>query len=180
MPEDAALPWTIPVAVVHREERSISYEADAAQSADLASALGIHAVDRLSVEGTAIRIGTHRVKVEISVIAEVRQLSVVSLEPVAQVLTIHEEEIFDETLDLAAEPGEIDIDPQAVASEDAALEDGHIPLGRLVQELIAVQLDPYPRAEGEGWGDRIEDADEKEAPTNNPFAALSALKSKEP
>lgn len=109
--------------------------------------------------------------------ADVVQACVATLEPVAA----HIEEPITIELRAAAE-----IDPAAPVDplEEADLEpldaDGSIPLGRIVYEILAAALDPFPRAPGAefNWTDPADQADAGTAAKPSPFAALARLKTK--
>ena len=67
------------------------------------------------------------------------------------------------------------------AGEDEAAEidpivDGHVDLGEVVAETLALELDPYPRQPGEAFAE-VGDASEVPDPAPpSPFAVLTRLK----
>lgn len=150
------------------------HTATAEELASFAKALGLI---RMSAAKTSYRIdrlagGAYRLKGRI--IADVEQACVVSLEPVAA----HVDEAFDVEFwpDL----------PEADGGEDKAvlderdverLDDGVIPVGRIVFETLSAGLDPYPRKQGAEfeWVDKPATLPEK----TSPFAALAKLKDKQ-
>ena len=176
MADTDALPWSLAAASVHREPRTFAFSATPEQCAAFANALDIHAVHHLDVDGTATRVSTHRIEVALSLQADISQLSVVSLEPVRERIARSEHQLYDETLDPQA-VSDAEMDDEDGALEEAALESGLIPLGALVQELVAVALDPYPRAPEEAWRDHIEDDGTEDDAKPSPFAILGTLKS---
>lgn len=110
----------------------------------------------------------HRVNVHGEIIGEVLRTCVVSLDefvmPLKEIVSL----VFDEK-----------IDPNSALSEEDAdapepLVGGVIDLGAVFCEFTALGLDPYPRKPGAvfSFHDKV-DGDE------NPFAALSSLKSKD-
>ena len=138
--------------------------------------LGCEAIDvryRIrAVAGDAFRLqGTFK--------AKVTQACVVSLEPVAEVVTGDLDVEF--TPDPAArsgKEGEAGVDPFARADIEP-IENGVIDVGRVLFEELAAGLDPYPRAKGSqfDWQDPVAAKDQGPA-TISPFAKLAALKPK--
>lgn len=102
--------------------------------------------------------------------ADVVQLCVVSLEPVAQ----HLAEDFSLTFSLDPVPTEDDLE-LTLADEDLPEEvlDGVIDLGEAAVQQLAVSLDPYPRRPGAQVPAALTPA---EAEPDGPFAALGKLK----
>jgi hypothetical protein len=96
--------------------------------------------------------------------AEVDQVSVISLETFTSTLEYPIERYF---LSPRAEN-------PAVEEDVDAIEHGSVDLGEILAETMALELDPYPRKEGEVFND-IEEQPEPAKIT--PFAGLSKLKS---
>jgi uncharacterized metal-binding protein YceD (DUF177 family) len=139
--------------------------------AAFATALGML---RLSAVKASYRIdrlagGAYRLKGR--VVAGGEQACVVSLEPVAA----HLDEAFDVEFwpDLPDADGGED---KAVLNERDVerLDNGVIPVGRIVFETLSAGLDPYPRKQGAefSWIDKPATEPEK----TSPFAALAKLK----
>jgi uncharacterized metal-binding protein YceD (DUF177 family) len=105
-------------------------------------------------------------KIEGRVLADLDQVSVVSLETFRH-------QVSYEVLRYLLPPGAAPTNEEADA--DPILH-GEVDLGEIVAETLALELDAYPRKPGESFGDHLESGDEpaKEA---SPFAALSNLKS---
>ena len=106
--------------------------------------------------------------------AVVTQTDVVTLEPLRQEI----EEDIEVTLK-PAEPSARKRDRRAVVGDASGDEEadlfyeGRIDLGAFVGELLAVALDPYPRAPGVAFEPHLEDAPTED---ESPFAALRKLK----
>ena len=137
--------------------------ADEKECAALAKRLGIPKIHAL---GGLLQIVPWRgggLKVTGTLKAKVDQLSVVSLE------------VF--TADLAFEIERYCMSPRASnpAVEDDAdiIENGIVDLGEILAETMALELDPYPRQEGEVFHDI---AEHPEVAKVSPFVALSKLK----
>lgn len=133
----------------------------------LAKFLEIPAISVLGAHFKLTRKG-HRVNVEGEISGEVTRTCVVSLDdfsmPLKEVVSL----VFDEKADPNADLSEEEPDaPEPLIG-------GVIDLGGILTEFTALGLDPYPRKPGAvfAFHDKV-DVEE------NPFAALSALKSKE-
>jgi len=115
------------------------------------------------------------VRVTGTLTAHVVQACVVSLEPVAQVV----EESFDLTFSPAMEnaAGEIDIDLSLDDPPDP-IYDGHIDLGEIVAEHLALTLDPFPRLENAEVCLETIDCEASEEKSPSPFAVLAELAKK--
>jgi len=87
--------------------------------------------------------------------------------PVPEALLIAVNERF---ADLGTEAGDTEIDPMAVSVE--ALEDGKIPVGEMIAQLVGLEATPWPRDLGV--------ADERILPAGedpvHPFASLAQMK----
>jgi uncharacterized metal-binding protein YceD (DUF177 family) len=156
-------------------------EATAEERAALAARLGLLSLDRLAATLT-LRRPTHGrlIRVTGHYEAEVTQACVVSLEPVKGLVS---EEV---ALDFSREPrpggGSLPVEVSA-EGEDApeAIGPMGLDLGEAVVQLLAVALEPYPRAPGahlarSQWG--RDEADEGRS-SDGPFAQLEVLKRKE-
>lgn len=95
--------------------------------------------------------------------AEVDQVSVVSLETFASTLEYAVERYF-----LSPNAG-----TPAPEEDVDVIEHGSVDLGEILAETMALELDPYPRKEGELFSD-IEEG--QETAKVSPFTALSKLK----
>jgi uncharacterized metal-binding protein YceD (DUF177 family) len=154
-------------------KRVESLEATPAERAAVARRLDILAVDRLVAELAVKALGGALYRVEGSWEAAVSQACVVTLEPVEAGLSGRIEATYEAADSVAAENGEVTVDPEA-ADPAEILPSGGIDLGELVVQELAVALDPYPRAPGaEVPAEYRPPEAEEEA---GPFAALKALK----
>ena len=163
--------------------KQVTYEFSRPLQVDRVPALGCHerlAADEKECAALAKRLGLPKIhavggllqivpwrggglKVTGTLKARVDQLSVVSLE------------IF--TSDLAFEIERYYLSPRAsnpTAEEEAdIIENGIVDLGEILAETMALELDPYPRQEGEVFHDI---AEHPEVAKVSPFVALSKLK----
>ena len=140
--------------------------------------LDLHSCQCIAVElkFTPHKQGRYRMRGRLQV--KLEQLCVVSLDPVPQQLNLEpDSEFWPPDQITTGDPGsELDIghyedvDPEPIA-------DGKIEFGRLVYELVASNLDPFPRKQGEEL-ERSSTTDEQDTSTN-PFAALARLKPQE-
>lgn len=108
--------------------------------------------------------------------ANVVQTCVVSLDPVAAVIDVPVKAEFWPPDKIEALRARAEDPSQAGEIEWPEPLDGEgLDLGPLVYETLATALDPYPKKTGAAfqWSDNSQSA---EAPRNNPFAALEALK----
>ncbi len=143
------------------------------ECASLAAALGILGCSRLDVRYEVKPLSGGRYRCHGKMTAAMTQACVVTIEPVAATL--------DEALDVsfwpAAEiPDETDGEREILSEPDIEpLVDGRIEIGRIVYELVAASIDPYPRKDGADfvWSD-----DKPEDKEPSPFAVLSKLKDK--
>jgi uncharacterized metal-binding protein YceD (DUF177 family) len=165
-------PWVIKTRSVGQNGLSGRIVASDDDRRALAGALDILACNRLAVEYRVMAIGQDRYAVEGRISAALVQTCVATLEPVPEDI----EEDFSaafwpaEEVDVGLPDGEIDLDEET----PEPIEHGEIALGRLVYELIAIAMNPFPRSP---------DAPAEEAAENpaspkpdSPFAALSKLK----
>jgi len=142
------------------------------ERAAIAAALGIVAVSALKAELYVRPAGAEAFSVRGALNATVVQTDVVTLDPVAQ--TVSEE------IDLTLLPASDSPPRRRMEEAEAEIEvenadfyrGGHIDLGSIVVEHLALGLDPYPRSPGVEFPGHIEAA---EAPSS-PFAALAKLK----
>lgn len=165
--------WVYPVLDIPAgglsRERSVAANdlAAAAKTLGMVSLSAVHVtyrIDRLAG-------GAYRLKGRVK--ADGDQACVVSLEPVAA----HLDEPFDVEFWPELSAGDGGEDKTILDERDVErLEDGVVPVGRIVFETISAGLDPYPRKPGAEfeWSDTASDAPEKVSP----FAALAKLKGK--
>jgi uncharacterized metal-binding protein YceD (DUF177 family) len=154
--------------------RNLRLALDAEEREALAAALGITAIERLEATLQAVKFrGGMRVTGRLE--AEIVQPSVVSLEPVRQ--------IVDEPIDRIFLPGpgkpaagaagtEIFVDLEADDPPDH-FEGPEADMSDLIIETLALAIDPYPRAPGESVESLGLEPEEEEP---SPFARLKSLK----
>jgi uncharacterized metal-binding protein YceD (DUF177 family) len=152
---------------VDRVPRDGSLEEIAAappECAALAKRLGVPAVHAVSARLRANPWRGGGLKIEGKLVADLDQLSVVSLEAFRHTVEFPVLRYF--------------LPPGAAvdAGEDVdAIEAGHVDLGEVVSETLALELDPYPRKPGEAFAEPVEALEEGETEPS-PFAALARLK----
>ncbi len=116
--------------------------------------------------------GRYRVKGQF--IADIQQACVVSLEPVRETLT----EAFSIEFWPEDQVGEGTVEFDALDADDPEpLARDRIPVGRVLTELIALAIPPFPRApDADLETHEAGDANETAAGADNPFAALAKLR----
>lgn len=168
-----ALPWTLAETEIPARGLDINRTATPEECLEVARQLDIIACDSLSITGRIKAEKGDRFHFVGTLVADLKQTCVVSLDP----LPTHVESKINvyfgpppaaETADDEDE----DFDPFAEA-DDEPVENGVIPLGRVVFEELATRLDPYPRKPGLDfdWQDPA-----AESSPANPFAKLESLK----
>lgn len=172
----ASLPWSHRVSEVPEAGLNITRQATAPECAQIAEELDLLGCEALKAEFVLMPIGAGRYRMSGTLTARVTQSCVVTLEPVAQTI----KEPFDLEFWPAGslpEMGEEEVEALALPDVEP-IEHGWIQDGRVILELLASSLDPYPRKAGASlaWQDKADDAGGEAA---NPFAALKKLK-KEP
>ncbi len=152
----------MPFAAVRGAGHVLEVTAGPAERAALAARLGLldlpslHARWRLSPEPTGC------ILAELTLLADVVQACVVSLEPVPQRV--------EQTVRLRfLPPGLPPTDDDPETPDDIPCEREAMDLGEAAAETLALLLDPYPRAEGAVLPAEATDQD------SGPFAALSRL-----
>jgi len=122
------------------------------ESAALAQRFGLEALSGLSAHVALRREGGGKVRLDVTFDADVLQLCVITLEPVASHVSDRFEVVF-------APPGEDGDETEVfvdIADEDPPepLRDGGIDVGEMIAQHLSLQIDPYPRApdaEGGSW-----------------------------
>jgi uncharacterized metal-binding protein YceD (DUF177 family) len=153
------------------EPREVTLEANTAERAALAARFGIIGIHALSAQ-LALRPepgGTIRVRG--TLLAEVEQGCVVTLEPVRQRV--------EAALDLRIlEEGETPADEDPDSPDEIESQGGTADLGEAVAEQLALALDPYPRADGAELPEFDPPEEPEPAPPArpNPFAGLTKLR----
>lgn len=163
----------------------VHFEATEQECKDIARRLDVIEIDSLKATVTLTRErGSIKIRAEGSVICDVKQLCVVSLEPVASHLKSKFEAWFSDdsgvvSLDAVRQKkrnSTIDSEQEVPDEKDdpEPIVDGRIELGEIVIQNLALSLDLYPHAEGAVYKDICEHpeaASQKEV-RHKPFAGL--------
>jgi len=169
MTQSSPLPWTIDAQSLPASSKAFSYSATDAELKALASYADVAEVNSFTSEVRVRVLPGGRYRVEGSLRALIVQESVINLSPISkeieEALSV---EYLPEDTEKAGEEDSASLD----ADPPEALENGQIPIGKLLGELFAVAIDPYPRNENDTfeWVEKDSGAD------TGPFAALKALK----
>ncbi len=165
--------YSISAETIPADGRHFRLEADEGARGRLAEALGVEVVALTAdIEAKSKRGGSVALRGRLA--ATVDQTDVVTLEPIRQEVA--------EDIELTLKPAEktarkrdrtIAIGDVSEGEEADLYYEGRIDLGALVSELLALALDPYPRAPGVEFEPHLEDAP---AEDESPFAALQKLK----
>ncbi len=131
----------------------------------LARRLKIPALHALSAEIRATPWRGGGLKLEGHLTADLEQVSVISLEAFRETVSIPIARYFLPP-GAVSETEEDDADP---------IEGGHIDLGEVTAETLALDMEPYPRKPGESFADHIE-SEEVATPAESPFAVLAKRK----
>jgi uncharacterized metal-binding protein YceD (DUF177 family) len=149
-----------------RHERVV---ATAAECAALARRFGILAIASLEAELTLRPDRDGAIRAEGRLAAEVTQACVVSLEPVAQRVSVP---VVLRFLPPGATPDDDPDSPDEIETDTDTLD-----LGEAVAEQLALALDPYPRRPDAVLPPEATDAPEPEPPApRSPLAALARLR----
>lgn len=183
--EAQPLPFSHPVAVAglsRAEPTPVAVVPGAKEATALAAALGVVAVRETALKGRIAPWGSAGWRLEARLTANVEQRCVVTLEPVMTSLDLAVERRFLPEGDPAlADPEEADglvenADETAPEPVGVAIE-----LAAILLEAIALELDPWPRAEGATFGSRVHGppgADPMTDEAMRPFAGLASLRNR--
>lgn len=138
--------------------------ANAEECAGLARRLSLPAIHALSAELMAEPLRGGGLKLEGRLSADLEQVSVVSLEAFRRKLAFPVLRYF--LAAAHAEGDDIDV-----------IEQGSVDMGEVVAETLVLELDPYPRKEGEEFA-AVAEAVAEPVEKSSPFAVLSGLKRK--
>jgi Large ribosomal RNA subunit accumulation protein YceD len=171
-------PWQARVAVAQIPDTGLhrTFEANEAAREAMAKIAGLREIFAASASFDVSLKSGGRVHVTGRVRARIRQVCVVTLDPI--------ENEIDEPIDLTFAPVEQIprlsdlVDDSAESDEEIPdppepITDGVIDLGRLATDVLFLAVDPYPRRPDAVFEPTPEVLD----PDNHPFAALKALKS---
>lgn len=154
---------------VDRVPRGGSFEklaADAKELKALARRLDVPALHSLTAGLRASPWRGGGLKLEGELTVDLDQVSVVSLESFRSSVTFPLLRYFLPE-GAASQAEEEDADP---------IINGHVDLGETVAEVLALELDPYPRKPGEDFASAPEPEEPPEPPRESPFAGLSKLR----
>lgn len=157
---------------------TLTVTATAEECAGIAAYLGIAELGGLAFAGAAEPWGKGGWRLSGRLSATYVQTCVVTLDPVARSADLEIERTYLPAAQLSPEAG-FDLDP-----EDPDLPDpleAEIDLAAPIVESLALDLDPYPRAEGAGFGSRAYAGPGVEPLSDEalkPFAKLAGLKEK--
>jgi hypothetical protein len=170
------LDWSHAVADIPRDGLRTARTATAEETTLLAAALEVLACERLEIGYDIEPLPQGRYLVKGLLTAVLEQSCVVTLAPVRTVI----EESFDIEFwptDQLARPAAAASDHSALAADDPEpIENHRLAIGRVIYELVAAAVDPYPRAAGAEF-DWVEQQSETGASGHrNPFAALAKWK----
>ena len=173
MPE---LDWKHEVAEVPAEGLNGERTATPQELERLAHALELEACRSLTATYRIDPIGGGRYAVSGSLEAQVEQACVVSLDPVASAIRERFEYVFMSEQDLpAALTGRLDLDDEP---ETAAIDNGRVDVGQVVEAILAEAIDPFPRSAGAVLEQQTAAPPGAAGDAGNPFAVLAALKTK--
>lgn len=161
-------------------------EADESERAALAARFDIVSVDRLVADIAVTRAGDKvRYHVTGTLTADVTQESVSGGTTVPDHIEEEFEAWFADTTSVAlfdkAKRGKVEediggeIEMRDEKDDPESVIDGMIDIGEVAAQFMGLALNPYPRSDGENPQDYIEN----EGKSENPFAVLAALKTKE-
>lgn len=173
MTTKSPLDWVHPAASAAHETISVKRSATSAEREAIARDLDILACKRLDVRYSITAKGkSGHLLVKGAIEADVAQACVVTLEPVPQQIS----ETFEIELvpEGAEEPELPEGEQEILAMPDVEpYREGRIEAGRIVVEILASALEPYPRKDGAefDWTDP-----KGEVAKENPFAVLAKLK----
>jgi uncharacterized metal-binding protein YceD (DUF177 family) len=155
-----------------REEARQHIEASETECTALARRLSVDGVTSLSADLLLVREMGAVIRLSGSISASVTQTCVVSLRPVENVLQIEVNRRFGppELVD-DQESGDVAIDAEDPPDE---ITDGVIDLGEAVAELLALEIDPFPRLEDAEFAGYNSGASQP-ADKQSPFAVLEEL-----
>jgi len=138
-------------------------KADPEELISLARRLKVPVIHALSAEIRATPWRGGGLKLEGHLTADLEQVSVISLEAFRETISVPITRYFLPPGVLTEHEEDDDADP---------IENGRVDLGEVAAEVLALDLEPYPRKPGEAFADHIEEMDapvEKESP----FAILA-------
>jgi uncharacterized metal-binding protein YceD (DUF177 family) len=166
-----ALDWTHATTDIPETGRRFERAATEAERRAVADALDLVGCERLDVSYELRPLAGGRYRLAGDITADIVQSCVVSLEPIEQRVA----ENFEVTFCPPASLPEADTAEREILSEPDVepIADGRIDAGRVIFELVASAIDPYPRKEGAALDWQAPADTPGEA---SPFAVLAKLK----
>lgn len=167
--------WSIPPAEIPEAGKSFSRSATLEERQAVAAALNILDVTSLTCDLRVRPLRQGRYGMSGRIAAALAQACVVTLEPVTEVIDEPVDLEFwpaDQIPGMASTAADEWVDPEAPDLPEP-IEQGRIAIGRVVYEILATAIDPYPRKPGAALELRHDDEDKAAA---SPFAALAKLK----
>jgi hypothetical protein len=164
------LPWSHRVSAISQGGLAETRLATAAERCAVADALGIVSCEEIKADYVVRAIGAGRYSMGGTVAARLTQECVVTLASVQQTLTETFNVEFWPNL-----PDASDAEVEVLSVPDIEqIEHGLIAAGRVIFEILAASLDPYPRSEGARF--EWEDAPGAGSAKAGPFSTLKRLK----
>jgi len=160
------------------EKRSII--AGAEERLSIATFLGLRAVEQLDGQFALVPSDGESLRLSGSIFARVIHNCSVSLQPVATNYNIAVDRTYNDGAAEKFRKPATDFAPEDPDPPELTL-DGKLDLADIMLEYLSLHLDPYPRAPGivfDGFIEGDEGSQQYYSAENNPFAALSRLKSK--
>ena len=178
----------VPLHSIGDNGTEIRIEADAAERARLSERFGILGLDSLSAElRLTAEEGRTLIRLEGTLVAEVIQACVVTLEPLKSRIEGPLERLYTTAEESEPEPAGEDFDVDAEEPPEP-IADKKIDVGEAVSEQLALELPPFPRKPGIDFADYSAgpensdvSSDGGEASTQDsggPFTALEKLRKK--
>lgn len=173
MMSDLPLHWAIDTASIARAPVHFRYEASKEELRALQDYVALQDLPSLQAEVKVTPLGAAKFRVSGKLLANIVQSSVVDLSAVCS--AIDETFSVDYWPEDSLERGEsetvlLDSDPPE------PLINGRIPIGKLLSEILALSMDPYPRNEG----DKFEWQPAMWEPETGPFEGLAHFRPKRP
>lgn len=173
--EAAELPFShlYPVERLPGEGRVVKMAVDTDDRSRIASHLGLDGLSSLTAKVTLKPFaGGEMVRVTGTLVAHVIQTCGITLQPVESDVEETVERVFSFQAADDSDAKELDLDPEAAEPPDPVIE-GHIDLGDVLVEQLALGIDPFPRLPGAEFS-VPKGADG--ASSSSPFAVLEGLK----
>ncbi len=170
------LNWSIVAAEIQAKGLDEQRLATPDERVALSKALALLGCDRIELRYRVKGLAGGRYRLQGTLKADVVQACIVSLDPVREAITVPLDVEF-RPQDDTAELSEGDIGDPLADDDFELIENGALPIGRVVYDEIASGLNPYPRAAGVEM--EVTDTESIKSDTpSGPFAKLAALRPK--